>query len=60
MDKFEAMHAFTRVAKAGSFAAAARELQRSRAQVNKQVIWLEDYLSVSLFSSPTLVWRIWR
>ena len=53
MDKFEAMHAFSTVARAGSFAAAARGLQRSRAQVNKQVIWLEDYLSVSLFSRTT-------
>lgn len=53
MDKLAAMQTFSLVAKTQNFAAAARELGMSRSQINKQVIWLEDHLSVALFNRTT-------
>lgn len=53
MDKLTAIKTFSVVAKTENFAAAARQLGLSRSQVNKQVIWLEDHLSVSLFNRTT-------
>ncbi len=53
MDKLSAMRAFATVARHGSFAAAARKLGLSRSQINRQVLWLEDELSVTLFNRTT-------
>lgn len=47
------MNTFALVAKTENFAEAARQLGLSRSQVNKQVIWLEDHLSVALFNRTT-------
>ncbi|MEN8260765.1 MAG: LysR family transcriptional regulator [Pseudomonadota bacterium] len=53
MDKLTSMRVFTRVAKAGSFAAAARELGISRAMVTKHVMQLENSLGVRLLNRTT-------
>ncbi|GGF68149.1 LysR family transcriptional regulator [Alteromonas lipolytica] len=53
MDKLTAMRAFVGVARLGSFAAAARHSGLSRSQLNRQVLWLEDSLGVSLFNRTT-------
>ena len=53
MDKLTAMRAFVTVADQGSFAAAARLLGLSRSQLNRQVLWLEDHLQVTLFNRTT-------
>ena len=53
MDKLTAMRAFMTVANQGSFAAAARQLGLSRSQLNRQVLWLEDHLQVTLFNRTT-------
>jgi DNA-binding transcriptional LysR family regulator len=53
MDKFESLRAFTKVATAGGFAAAAREIGLSRSAVNKLVINLENELGVQLLSRST-------
>ena len=53
MDKLTSMHVFTRVAKAGSFAAAARELGISRAMATKHVMQLENSLGVRLLNRTT-------
>ncbi len=53
MDKLESMRAFTKVIIAGSFAAAAREMQLSRSAVNKMVIDLETQLGVQLLHRTT-------
>ncbi|WDE02150.1 LysR family transcriptional regulator [Thalassomonas actiniarum] len=53
MDKFSAMKAFVDVAEAESFAQAARKTGRSRSQINKLVINLEDHLGVSLLNRTT-------
>lgn len=53
MDKFSAMRAFVSVARQGSFAGAARQMGLSRSQINRQVLWLEDHLAVSLFNRTT-------
>ncbi|WP_370245949.1 LysR family transcriptional regulator [Marisediminitalea sp.] len=53
MDKLTAMRAFMTVADQGSFAAAARQLGLSRSQLNRQVLWLEDHLQVTLFNRTT-------
>lgn len=53
MDKFESLKAFTQVVEAGSFAEAARQMQLSRAAVNKSVINLEKQLGVQLFNRST-------
>lgn len=53
MDKLTAMRAFMTVADQGSFAAAARRLGLSRSQLNRQVLWLEDHLQVTLFNRTT-------
>ena len=53
MDKLTTMRAFMTVADQGSFAAAARQLGLSRSQLNRQVLWLEDHLQVTLFNRTT-------
>lgn len=53
MDKFDSMRAFTQVVDAGGFAAASRRMGRSRSQVNKLVINLEDDLGVQLLQRTT-------
>ncbi|HWK53439.1 MAG TPA: LysR substrate-binding domain-containing protein [Hyphomicrobiales bacterium] len=53
MDKFAALNAFVNVVEHGSFAAAARALGTSRAQINRQVINLEDALGVELLHRTT-------
>lgn len=53
MNMFEGMRAFTQVIESGSFAAAARQLGRSRSQVNKLVAGLEDHLPVQLLHRTT-------
>ncbi|WP_296052217.1 LysR family transcriptional regulator [uncultured Alteromonas sp.] len=53
MDKLTAMRAFISVARKGSFAGAARHMGQSRSQINRQVLWLEDCLGVSLFNRTT-------
>jgi DNA-binding transcriptional LysR family regulator len=47
------MHVFAHVARAGSFAAAARELNMSRAMVSKHVIHLENALGARLLNRNT-------
>ncbi|MEM9495950.1 MAG: LysR family transcriptional regulator [Pseudomonadota bacterium] len=53
MDKFAALHAFTRVVEENGFAAAARAMGLSRSQVNKLVIGLEEDLGAQLFHRTT-------
>ncbi len=53
MDKFESMRAFTQVVVSGGFAAAARDMGRSRSAVNKLVIGLENELGVQLLHRST-------
>ncbi|MEM7726822.1 MAG: LysR family transcriptional regulator [Cyanobacteria bacterium P01_A01_bin.45] len=53
MDKFESMHAFTKVVEERGFAAAARKMQMSRSAVNKLVINLENQLGVQLLYRTT-------
>ncbi len=53
MDKFASLTAFTRVVELGGFAAAARALGLSRAQVHKSVINLEASLGVQLLNRTT-------
>lgn len=53
MDKFVAMHAFTKVVEVGGFAAAAREMGLSRSVVNKYVIALENELNTQLLRRST-------
>lgn len=53
MDKFTSLKTFIKVVEYGSFAAAAREIGLSRAQVNRQVINLEDELGVQLLHRTT-------
>ncbi len=53
MDKFAGLRAFTMVVEEGGFAAAARVLGLSRAQVNKSVINLEEHLGVQLLNRTT-------
>lgn len=53
MDKFTGMTVFTRVAKSGSFTAAADELSMSRAMVTKHIMYLENSLGVRLLNRTT-------
>ncbi len=53
MDKLESMRAFTQVVEAGSFAAAARNMNLSRSQVNKLVMNLEEHLQTQLLHRTT-------
>lgn len=53
MDKFDSIRAFTQVVAVGGFAAAAREMGRSRSAVNKLVINLENELGVQLLQRST-------
>jgi len=53
MDKLTSMKVFARVAKHGSFAAAARELGISRAMATKHVMHLENALGVRLLNRTT-------
>ncbi|WP_045226341.1 LysR family transcriptional regulator [Methyloterricola oryzae] len=53
MDKLTSMIVFTKVAKAGSFAAAAKELDLSRAMATKHVMQLENSLGIRLLNRTT-------
>ena len=53
MDKLTGMNVFVRVAKAGSFAGAARDLGISRAMATKHVMQLENNLGTRLFNRTT-------
>lgn len=53
MDKLESMRAFTQVVEAGGFAAAARQMDLSRSQVNKLVLNLEEHLQTQLLQRTT-------
>ncbi|ESS68005.1 transcriptional regulator, LysR family [Methyloglobulus morosus KoM1] len=53
MDKLTGMTVFVRVAKAGSFAAGARELGISRAMATKHIMQLEGSLGSRLFNRTT-------
>lgn len=53
MDKLTSMKVFARVAKHGSFAAAAKELGISRAMATKHVMHLENALGVRLLNRTT-------
>lgn len=53
MDKLTSMVVFTKVAKAGSFAAAAKEIGLSRAMATKHVMQLENNLGVRLLNRTT-------
>lgn len=53
MGRIAWMQSFVRVAEAGSFAAAARDWDRSKATVGKQVAALEVHLGVRLFQRTT-------
>jgi DNA-binding transcriptional LysR family regulator len=53
MDRLTGMQVFAHVARAGSFAAAAREMNMSRAMVSKHVMNLENELGVRLLNRNT-------
>lgn len=53
MDKLQAMIAFVRVVEAGSFSAAARELNATQSAISKQVAALETELGSSLLTRTT-------
>lgn len=53
MDKLQAMAAFVRVVEAGSFSAAARELDATQSAISKQVAALEAELGASLLTRST-------
>jgi DNA-binding transcriptional LysR family regulator len=53
MDKLTSMNVFVRVAKAGSFAGAARDLGISRAMATKHIMHLEKALDTRLFNRTT-------
>ncbi|MDT8405926.1 MAG: LysR family transcriptional regulator [Methylococcales bacterium] len=53
MDRLASMNVFIRVAKAGSFAGGARELDISRAMVTKHISYLESHLNTRLFNRTT-------
>lgn len=53
MDKLTSMQVFVRVAKAGSFAGAARDMDMSRAMATKHIMQLENKLGTRLFNRTT-------
>lgn len=53
MDRLTGMQVFVHVARAGSFAAAAREMNMSRAMVSKHIMNLENELGVRLLNRNT-------
>jgi DNA-binding transcriptional LysR family regulator len=53
MDRMASMAAFTKVVSAGSFSAAAREMQVSQALVTKQIQELESWLGARLLNRTT-------
>ncbi|MEE9397368.1 MAG: LysR family transcriptional regulator [Methylococcales bacterium] len=53
MDKLTSMQVFTKVAKTGSFAGAAKDLGISRAMVTKHVMHLENHLGARLLNRTT-------
>lgn len=53
MDKLTSMNVFVRVAKAGSFAGGARDLDISRAMATKHIMQLEEHLGTRLFNRTT-------
>jgi len=53
MDRMAGMAVFTKVVSAGSFSAAARELELSQASVTKQIKELESWLGARLLNRTT-------
>ncbi|MBS3964750.1 MAG: LysR family transcriptional regulator [Methylomonas sp.] len=53
MDKLTSMNVFVRVAKVGSFAGAAKDLDISRAMATKHIMQLESELNTRLFNRTT-------
>jgi len=53
MDKLKGMNVFVRVAKAGSFAGGARDMDISRAMATKHIMQLESNLGTRLFNRTT-------
>jgi len=53
VDKLTSMNVFVRVAKAGSFAGGARDLDISRAMATKHIMQLESHLGTRLFNRTT-------
>lgn len=53
MDRLQAMEVFVRVADAGSFAAAAQQMDLARSAVTRQVAFLEGSLGVKLIARST-------
>lgn len=53
MDKLTSMEVFTRIAKAGNFVAAAKEMGISRAMATKHIMRLENNLGIRLFNRTT-------
>lgn len=53
MDKLTSMQVFVRVAKTGSFAGAARDMDISRAMATKHIMQLENKLGTRLFNRTT-------
>jgi molybdenum-dependent DNA-binding transcriptional regulator ModE len=53
MDRFQVIESFVRVAHAGSFTKAARQLGLSRALISRRIIELEDRLGVRLLNRST-------
>lgn len=58
MDRFEAMHLFTRVVETGSFSQVARELGIGQPTVSKQVAALEAHLGVQLMQRTSRSLRL--
>ena len=53
MDRLKAIEIFTEVARGRSFTAAAERLGMAKGNVTKHIQWLEDVLSVKLFTRTT-------
>jgi DNA-binding transcriptional LysR family regulator len=53
MDRFQVVESFVRVAQAGSFTKAARQLGLSRALISRRIIELEARLGVRLLNRST-------
>ncbi|MUK62340.1 LysR family transcriptional regulator [Aliivibrio fischeri] len=49
MDKFDCLNVFTRVARLGTFTAAANELNTTQSAVSKKIAWLEKQVGITLF-----------
>ncbi|WP_063668608.1 LysR family transcriptional regulator [Aliivibrio fischeri] len=49
MDKFDCLKVFTRVARLGTFTAAANELNTTQSAISKKIAWLEKQVGITLF-----------